>query len=127
VGSVLKNKKMRLYKREGFIKLPNNTIYSRVTKGSPSLMDGLFCKVEGNEVDWFEQDLISESGFPNGINDSMDAHDYVMNLRDTFQDFETDLECSGRDGMFDDEDLFVVWNRKDVFKLINYLLKTVTE
>ncbi len=118
---------MRLYKREDFIKLPNNTIYSRVTKGSPSLMDGLFCKVDGNGVDWCEQDLISESGFPNDMNDGMVSHDYVVNLRDTYQDFETDLECSGRDGMFDDENLFVVWNRKDVFKLINYLLKTVTE
>lgn len=118
---------MRLYKRKDFIKLPNNTIYSRVTKGSPYLMDGLFCKVGGNEVDWAEQDLISEAGFPNNINDGMEAQDYVMNLRDTFKDFETDLECSGRDGVFDDEDLFVVWGRGDVFKLINYLLKTVTE
>lgn len=118
---------MRLYKREDFIKLPNNTIYSKVTKDSPYLMDGLFCKVDGNEIDWYEQDLISESGFPNGINDGLEAHDYVMNLRDTFQDFETDLNCSGRDGLFDDEDLFVVWGREDVFKLINFLLKTVTE
>jgi len=117
---------MKLYKREDFLKLPKNTIYSRVTQGSPDIMDGLFCKVDGNDFDWFEQDLISEPGFPNGICNGSDAQDYVKNLRDTFQDFETDLFCSGRDGMFLDEDVFVVWSRNDVKKLVVYLIEAIS-
>ncbi len=118
-----KTKKMKLFKREDFLLLTAGTIYSRVNKEYGELMNGLYCKTSGEDyiVDWVEQDLISEAGFPNDIKDGGDAIDYQLNLRDTFQEFETDLECAGRDGMFEDEDVFVVWNKKDITKLIIYL------
>lgn len=114
---------MRLYKREDFIKLPEKTIYSRVNKQIDDLCYGLFCKTSGAEytVDFVEQELISEAGFPNGINDGFDAIMYQLDLRDNFKDFETDLDCGGRDGMYDDEDVFVVWDKKDIKKLYDYL------
>lgn len=114
---------MKLFKRKDFLQLPAGTIYSRVNKNYGELMHGLFCKTSGAEyeVDWVEQDLISECGFPNDITSGSDAIDYQLNLRDTFQEFETDLDCGGRDGMFNDEDVFVVWNKTDVQKLISYL------
>jgi hypothetical protein len=31
------------------------------------------------------------------------------------------LYCGGRDGLFEDEDVFVVWDQKDVTKLRDYL------
>lgn len=119
---------MKLFKRKDFLSLPAGTIYSRVHKNYDELMHGLFCKTSGSEfeVDWVEQDLISECGFPNDIVDGMEAVEYQLKLRDTFQEFETDLECAGRDGMFDDEDVFVVWNRNDVQKLIDYLQEVVS-
>lgn len=114
---------MKAYKRADFIKLPAMTIYSRINEQHGELMYGLFCKTSGEEytVDWVEQDLIGECGFPNDIQDGMDAIEYQLNLRDTYQDFETDLECGGRDGMFDDSDRFVVWDKKDITKLRDYL------
>jgi hypothetical protein len=114
---------MRLFKRKDFILLTAGTIYSRVNQFSADLMYGLFCKTSGTEygVDWVEQDLISECGFPNDITDGLGAIIYQLNLRDTFQEFETDLYCGGRDGMFEDDDVFIVWNKNDVQKLINYL------
>jgi hypothetical protein len=114
---------MKLYKRSDFIKLPEGTVYSRLYENTGHLMEGLFCKVSGSDYgnDWVEQDLIAECGFPNGITDGTDAIDYVESLRDTLQDFETDLHCAGRDGMFEDSDLFVVWDKKDVKKLADYL------
>jgi len=119
---------MKLFKRNDFIKLPAGTIYSRVNQEYGELMNGLFCKTSGEDytVDWVEQDLISEPGFPNEIKDGGDAIDYQLNLRDAFQEFETDLECAGRDGMFEDEDVLVVWNKNDVQKLINYLQSVVS-
>ena len=118
---------MKLYKRKDFILLPANTIYSRVDKSGAELMYGLFCKTSGTDwpLDFVEQDLIAECGFPNGITDGGDAIDYAINLRDTFQDFRTDLDCAGRDGMFDDEDVFVVWDKEDVKKLVDYLLSVL--
>lgn len=114
---------MKLYTRKNFMKLPSMTIYSRVDKSGGELMYGLFCKTSDSDYvyDFVEQNLISEAGFPNGINDGLDAILYQENLRDTFQDFRTDLNCSGRDGMFNDSDLFVVWDKEDVTKLRDYL------
>ena len=100
------------------------TIYSRINNDNYSeLMWGLFCKTSGVEYgnDWVEQDLIGEPGFPNEITNGCDAIEYQMNIRDTFQDFRTDLECGGRDGMFEEKDCFVVWDKKDITKLRNYL------
>lgn len=114
---------MKAFKRSDFINLPSGTIYSRIEQNDPGLFSGLFCKTSGPEytVDWVEQDLLSEPGYPNGLHDGADAFDYQLNLRDTFQDFETDLQCGGRDGMFEDNDRFVVWDKKDITKLRDYL------
>ena len=112
---------MRLYKRADFINLPSMTIYSKID--NHELMGGLFCKTTGPDYgnDWVEQNLIGESGFPNGITDGGDALEYQLNLRDTFKDFRTDLECGCRDGMFDDNDCFVVWDKSDIKNLRDYL------
>lgn len=110
---------MRLYKRKDFLELPENTIYSRFSEYS--LCEGLFCKLDKSKYDFVEQDLISEVGFPNNINDGHESFEFVMNKRNSFEDFETDLYCAGRDGMFDESDKFIVWNEKDILKLYNYL------
>lgn len=115
---------MKAYTRAEFLKLPAMTIYSRINEEHGELMYGLFCKTSDQsdmESDWVEQNLISEPGFPNGISDGMDAIEYQLTLRDEGKDFETDLECAGRDGMFEDKDRFVVWDKKDITKLRDYL------
>lgn len=118
---------MKLYTRKDFLNLPALTIYSRVDQSGLELCYGLFCKTSGGEWgnDWVEQDLISEPGFPNGIKDGSDAVFYQISLRDSFQEFRTDLDCSGRDGCFDDTDVFVVWDNQDISALIDYLQKCI--
>lgn len=114
---------MKLYTRKDFIKLPKMTIYSRIPNHF-GLLEGLFCKMsDSNEYknDFVEQDLISECGYPNKISDGMEALMFQINLRDSFKDFKTDLFCAGRDGTFDDEDKFIVWDKKDILNLRNYL------
>lgn len=113
---------MKLYKRKDFIKLPKNTIYSRVDDNG-ELCTGLFCKTSDSKYgnDWIEQNLISEIGFPNNIANGFEAWEYQINKRDNFKHFETDLDCEGRDGMFEDSDIFVVWDKKDIKKLYDYL------
>ena len=113
---------MKAYKRIDFLKLPEDTIYSRI-QGDYPLLSGLYCKTSGADYDsdWVEQDLIASNGYPNDITEGQDAVDYQVNLRDTFQEFRTDLNCGGRDGMFRDSDVFVVWDKEDVTKLRDYL------
>lgn len=114
---------MKLYNRKDFLKLPANTIYSKPVEGF--LMYGLYCKTsdENYGEDWVLQDLIEEYGFPNEMTKSEDAWEHVINQRDTYQDFETDLNCQSRDGMFEQDEKFVVWDKKDIKKLVDYLNK----
>ena len=112
---------MKLYKRKDFIKLKAPIIYSRVDDNRSEFMYGLFCMTENWDVDWIEQDLIGEVGVPDDISDGFVALLYQINLRDSFKEFTTDLECSGRDGMYDDDDVFVVWDKTDITKLRDYL------
>lgn len=110
---------MKLYTRQDFLKLPSGTVYSKISNSK--LMEGLFCMTENLADDWLEQDLIAECGFPNGIKDGIEAIEYQFELRDSFQEFKTDLNCSGRDGAFDNDDKFIVWDKEDKLKLIHYL------
>jgi len=120
---------MKLYNRNEFIKLPANTIYSRVDdRISSKICHGLFCKISGDEwdVDWIEQDLIGEGKAPDHLTSGIDIVDYVLAKRDNFESFDLDYNLAGRDGLFNDKDAFVVWEKKDIRKLIDYL-KTCEE
>ena len=118
---------MKLHTRDEFLKLPENTIYSRVPSHD-DLCEGLFCKSSGpNDYknDFNEQDLISECGYPDGIDDGCDSLIYQLQLRDSFKDFRTDLNCCGRDGMFCDDDKFIVWDNIDILNLMNVLSRAL--
>ncbi len=114
---------MKLYKRSDFIKLPVGTIYSRVSTDHEEFCNGLFCKTSGEEWenDWIEQDLIDEPLVPDHILDGFDCLVWAIEQRDSFNHVELDYNCTSRDGMFDDEDKLLVWDKKDIRKLINYL------
>jgi hypothetical protein len=115
---------MRLYKREDFIKLPVNTVYSR-TDLEYNLFYGLYCKTSGKDwlPDFIEQDLISETGFPAGITDGYESEEYFKRKMNAFEYFETNLNSAGREGYFDDDMVYVVWDKNDINKLIDYLKK----
>ena len=124
-----KTETMKLYKRKDFIRLPQGTVYSKID-GDGEICDGLYCKVSGGDYgnDWIEQNLICEPGYHNEEIDGAMAVGRTLHLRDTFQDFRPDLYCAGRDGMFEDSDCFVVWDKRDVLNLVEYLqdcLKTM--
>lgn len=116
---------MKLYKRSDFIQLPANTIYSRVHPAQGEFISGLFCKTSkpgeyGN--DWVEQGLIDTNAeHPEEMRDGGEIDEYGEMLRDGFETFRLDYDSAGRDGMFDDADLFVVWDRGDIIKLRDYL------
>lgn len=117
---------MRLFKRSEFINLPANTIYSRVDSQYGELVDGIYCKtsgpLDGWTNDWVEQGLIHTNAVhPDDMVEGGQITDFGLDIRDSFQEFRLDYESGGRDGMFDDTDLFVVWDKEDIGKLISYL------
>ena len=117
---------MKAFKRSEFIKLPAGTIFSK-SEGPDCLdiMTGLFCKTSGPDEymnDWTEQNLIGEFGFPGGFSDGIEALAHVMELRDAGKEFELDLDCTGRDGLYnDDSEILIAWDKKDISKLRDYL------
>lgn len=119
---------MILYKRDDFIRLPENTIYSRVNRQGGEFCSGLFCKTSQEpQTDWYEQDLINEPLTPVEITDGLDSWSWAIEQRDSFKQVELDYQCVTRDGMYDDEDVFLVWEERDVRKLITYLEDVVTD
>lgn len=108
------------------MKLPAKTIYSRVDPMYGTLIEDLFCKItgpkDGFSNDWVEQGLIDTNAeHPEEMVEGGKIADFGLDLRDNFQEFRLDYDSCGRDGMFDDTDTFVVWDREDVSKLISYL------
>lgn len=114
---------MKLYKRKDFLLLPENTVYSRVWDAYYSTITGLYVKTSNLPDDFMYQDLISEDADPLDLQDWIDIMDHAQRLRDNLQDFRMDLTCERRDGMFNDDDVFVVWDKEDITRLRDYLNK----
>ncbi len=89
-------------------------------------MEGLAIKTEtlswdGNARDWFYQQIADAI-------DSGNSRDFVESLDDAQingTSLAMDFETVGRDGCFDEEQLFAVWEKKDVEMLIERLKRIV--
>lgn len=102
---------MRIINRTEFLALPPNTLFS---KYEPSVFGDLCIKMESTDYnDFYEQRL----------KDAIDTGDsYFHEVLDSAQQSQTsipmDLDCMGRDGLFEDDQLFAVWEPEDVRALI---------
>lgn len=107
---------MRIINRIEFLKLPENTLYMSY---EPQIYGDLEIKLESLQNDFYVEYL---HGFIEGTNCSgtnSEAHDYAEKTGETFIFSET----SGRDGCFDDDQLFAVYDNEDIIQLINKLAK----
>lgn len=84
----------------------------------------LSVKWDSLETDFIMQSLTTP--WFDGVHDS----NAYFDLLDTMQDGEPsppmDFDFAGRDGMFDKDQLFAVWERRDVEALIKVLQGTLT-
>ncbi len=111
---------MRIVNRTTFLSLPAGTLFS---KYQPHCFDDLCIKGDTLGSDFYVQQ----------INDAVDCHDSsefgdILDTSErTGESFALDLECESRDGMFDEEQLFAVWDESDVRNLIERLNKAITQ
>ena len=97
---------MKILGREDFMNLPKGTIYA---KGKEWYFEGTYVKLdtikgyEGENIDWFYYD-------PNTSNSPHMFGTYEEALR-TKESFDAGVES--RDGLFDVDDLFMVWEEQD--------------
>jgi hypothetical protein len=104
---------MRIVNKQEFLKLPENTIFS---KYSPCQFGDLCIKAESvGTIDFYYQP-ISNSIKCNDTGEFVDACTKAEK-----ESIEMDFDCLTRDGMFGDEQLFSVWEEKDIAAFISRL------
>jgi hypothetical protein len=105
---------VKIVSRKEFLTLPNGIVYSKYqTLGA---IDGLYQKVETRTNDWLYQDFLACVD----ASSSIDFFD-VMSSAEQGEHFSLDLSCHERDGMYEESDLFVIYSRDDLHKLISSL------
>jgi hypothetical protein len=115
---------MKIVDRKTFMALPPETVYS---KYAPCFFEGLLIKGEtitgfsGEPIDWYYQqieDSIESSG----------SDEWAAKLEEselTGKSIAMDFETQGRDGCFEDGQLFAVFEPQDVEALIARLQRCV--
>lgn len=105
---------MRIVNREEFLKLPENTLFSEF---EPNVFTGLLIKEKSLTDDYFEIELI-------GNIDSNDYSDHNKKLTDAEENgvsLPLDFECLCRNGAFQQDQLYAVYEKQDVAGLIESL------
>ncbi len=112
---------MRIVTRREFMKLPIGTIFSYY---EPMCFRDLAIKAsdlkEGWTVDFLYDDIIGQI-------DNSGSDDFFEKCErmEKGESMPMDFEQTGREGLFEDKQLFAVYEREDVEKLIRRLQKTL--
>ncbi len=103
---------MRIFNRKQFLKTPDNTLFCKVDKDRN--LDELCIKSESWEADFTVINLneIEHTSCEDHLNKSVSMYG------NSFFSNPMDFESSGRDGLFDEDQMFAVYENDDVKKLI---------
>lgn len=108
---------MRIVNLATFRAMPEGTIFM---KYEPCIFDTLSVKGETWEHDWTYANISYEI-------ESTDSGDFAAKLEDAERNpsmsIPMDFDCYGRDGCFEDDQLFAVYDKADIEGLIAKLLK----
>lgn len=109
-------KTMKIITRKELIELPSGTVFSYY---EPCIFRGLYIKDSDPELgypDFCVSDLIGAVA-----NDSSDDFCMKCERMELGESLPTDFESSGREGLFDDKQLFSIYEKNDVDVLITRL------
>jgi len=114
---------MKIINRKEFLDLPPGVVFA---KYEPCVFSGLAIK---------ESSYVSQEGYAGdfvvqglGVEvECANSDDYVTqcNKAEKGEDVPLDFDCAGRDGLFENEQLFAVLSKEDVQKLIHRLQETL--
>lgn len=112
---------MRIVKLDEFLACPPGTLFSKyeLCNFGPLSIKGETWRHAGSTGDFLYQQVA----------DAIDCADFTDTLLDykEGQVLGIDLECESRDGMFEPDQLFAVWDREDVGKLLVRLARAAAE
>lgn len=123
---------MRIVSREEFLQLPKGTVYAEY---EPCIFGNLSIKIFGN-LSIKDDTVFSISNQPidfyclkiaNSIESSgsEEFFERVEAMENNRKSFPVDLDSVGRDGLFETNQLYVVWEKEDVQSLITVLQKSL--
>ena len=105
---------MRIVNRDDFLQMPEGTVYSYYV---PQVADGLMIKGETWTNDWLYQDLLFQVDGQN----SEEISDILYEAEKTGKSFKLDLKCGSRDGMFFEDQLYMVYENFDIEAVVEAL------
>ena len=109
---------MKIINRKEFLKLPANVLFSKYT---PCCFGDIYIKdVSIAEYNDFYYTHIHDAINYSGTNEYIDI---LTKAVETGKSIDMDLESIVRDGLYEDDELFAVWEKDDVSKLIARLQK----
>lgn len=109
---------MRIINRKAFLELPSGIVYCKYTSLG---CFGDIC-IKGNSTgydDWWYLNIVN--GWE-GCDGSADFHNLMSDAEGGAIDIRNDLECDSRDGLFEEDQLFCVYDATDIQDLINKLV-----
>jgi len=105
---------MRIINRQEFLNQPAGTVF---TKYEPCIFGDLLIKGESLPNDFCYQQIADAID----CNDSGEFSYKLFTSQKTGEGVPMDFDCQGRDGCFKDNQLFAIFERADVEKLISRL------
>jgi len=105
---------MKVVDRKTFLSMPENTVFARY-KFERLMELGIKCETRGE--DFLYQDL--------GFSIDCDFAEDIENALNTDKIFRYDFSTVDRDGRFELDAIFVVWDKEDVQSLINRLQECI--
>jgi hypothetical protein len=115
---------MRIVSRQDFLLMPAGTVFMKFpvqpTDGSVKLGNKEMISIKEETVgeDFVVQDLFP---FFEGIEDDVEWADTMVAMLKGEPSPPVDYDCAGRDGLFDKEQLFLVWDKIDLERMIERL------
>jgi hypothetical protein len=111
---------MKFVTREEFLKLPAGIVYSIYTPHNIRelrIKDDTIFGMYHTAIDFYSTSLIGNVDCENS--------DKYFDILEAKQDFKADYDCTERDGMFDKEIEYVIYDKEDVEYLINILTESL--
>jgi len=105
---------MKVLNRKEFLALPSGVLFSNF---EPCYFQEIRVKLQTSGNDFIYQDINSAIK----CDSSEEFNEKMFEATEKGTELEMDFECAGRDGMFDADQLFAVWNKDDVKSLIKLL------
>lgn len=108
---------MKIVDRKTFLEMPDGVLFS---KYKPSVFENICIKGETlpSNNDFFVQQIVDAVK----CDDSGEFCDILDDSVKNGTSFALDFECEGRDGLYEEDQLFAVWEKDDVIGLIDRLM-----